>query len=190
MVPSAISVSRRDTAAGKIDVLTCRGRDLVRAGSVRNPTDTPASARVTVRVMGCRLADADSIDDIGSRPVSIRPLVLLAIDNDEVRARFAYDLTASGFDVAMTGFAAGLRRANRPDVIVAALNARWSRRDLSVGHPSTDRHLLGIPVVAVAGDASATTRDLARREGCAAVCLSTCSGAALAAGIRAVLGRR
>jgi hypothetical protein len=41
----------------------------------------------------------------------------------------------------------------------------------------------------VAADLDDTTRNVARRHGCAAVCLATCSAAALAAGIHAVLDR-
>jgi CheY-like chemotaxis protein len=136
------------------------------------------------------MPNADSIDDRRSRQGPIRPLVLLVLDDDEVRARFAYQLTASGFDVAVTEVAAGLRHpVDRPDVIVAALSAARPGGGLSVGILADDPRLRGIPVVAVAGDASDTTRDLARQEGCAAMCVTTCSGATLGAGIRAVLDR-
>jgi DNA-binding response OmpR family regulator len=106
-------------------------------------------------------------------------LVLLAIDDDEVRARFAYQLATAGFEVAVAEAKDPRPTAPRPDVIVAAL---------SVGRP-TDPHLRGIPVVAVTDDTSDTTRDRARQEGCAAVCVNTCSGTALGAGIRALLHR-
>jgi CheY-like chemotaxis protein len=149
-----------------------------------------AAAGVCVGAMGCPMPDADSIDARRSRRELIRPLVLLVIDNDEVRARFAYQLAASGFDVAVTDVVAGLHHADRPDVIVAALDAERSRGGALVESLSNNRHLRGIPVVAVARDASAATRDRARREGCAAVCLTTCSGAALRAGLRAVLERQ
>lgn len=107
---------------------------------------------------------------------SIRPLVLLAIADDEVRARFAYQLAAFGFDV-MTDIATDPVRARRPDVVVADLTRNVSR----------ERRLAGIPVVAVVDDVGNTTRTLARRSGAAAACLSTCTGAALAAGVRALL---
>lgn len=140
--------------------------------------------------MECRTPDADSLDDRRLRPDPIRPLVLLAIDDDEVRARFAYQLTVSGFDVALTEVATSLSQAvHRPDVIVAAFSAGRPGGGLSVGTLANDPRLQGIPVVAVAPDASDTTRDLARQQGCAAVCVTTCPGSALGAGIRAVLHR-
>jgi len=129
--------------------------------------------------MGCRTPDADSIDDRRFRPDPARPIVLLVMDDDEVRARFAYQLTTSGFDVEVAEVADARPTEPRPDVIVAALSA---------GRP-TDPHLRGIPVVAVTDDTSGTTRDRARQEGCAAVCVNTCSGTALGAGIRALLHR-
>jgi hypothetical protein len=171
--------------------------------------------------MDRRPADADSIDDVRFRPASIRPLVLLALDNPALRARFAYQLMASGFDVVVTDGAADPRYAARAAVIVTESAAtrlahssfvcrrRASARrtaglkagrytdietaldgSLLVGSASDDgRRLRSIPVIAVADDVGDSTRDLARREGCAAVCLTTCSGASLAAGIRAVLDR-
>jgi len=117
------------------------------------------------------------------------PLVLLAVEDGEVSARFAYQLTASGFSV-VTDAATDLHDARRPDVIVAKFAATRPSGGLSIANASDERRLRGIPVVAVADDVGDSTRDLARQEGCAAVCLTTCSGAALAAGIRAVLGRR
>jgi CheY-like chemotaxis protein len=148
-----------------------------------------ATAAVCVRIMGSRTPDAHSIDAHRFRRGPVRPLVLLVIDNDEVRARFAYQLAASGFEVAVTDVAAGLHHADPPDVIVAALDAGRPGCGSLVASFATDRHLRGTPVVAVASDASAATRDLARQEGCAAVCLTTCSGEALGAGLRAVLDR-
>jgi DNA-binding response OmpR family regulator len=139
--------------------------------------------------MGWRMPDADSIDDRRSGPEAIRPVVLLALDDDEIRARFAFQLAASGFDVAVTQDAAVLHALGRADVVVAALSARRPGAGLSVEIPANNPRLRGIPLIAVARDASDATRDLARQEGCAAVCVTTCSGAALAAGIRAVLER-
>ena len=125
--------------------------------------------------MGCTPAHADGI----ARPFrsdSIRPLVLLAIADDDVRARFAYELAASGFNV-VTNIATDLVDVRRPDVVVADLTGDLSR----------ERGLAGIPVVAVVDNVRDTTRALARHEGAAAACLTTCSGAALAAGLLALL---
>jgi DNA-binding NarL/FixJ family response regulator len=137
--------------------------------------------------MGGRTPDADSIDTRPIRSAAVRPIVLLALPDDDVRARFAYQLTALGFDV-VTYATADLRDTCRPDVIVAKLAAAQSADAPSTGIASGDQRLRAIPVVAVADDVSDTTRNIARRHGCAAVCLASCSAAALAAGIHAVLG--
>jgi CheY-like chemotaxis protein len=137
--------------------------------------------------MGCRPPDADSIVAAPSARAAVRPIVLLALKDDDVRARFAYQLTALGFDVVTQG-TAGLEGACRPDVIVAELTASRAGGAPSTGLASADARLRAIPVVAVADDVSDTTRNIARRRGCAAVCLATCSASALAAGIHAVLG--
>jgi DNA-binding NarL/FixJ family response regulator len=136
--------------------------------------------------MGCRTPDADSIDTRPSRRDPIRRVVLLAMGDDEARARFAYQLTASGFDV-VTHAAADLHDAHRPDVIVAELAATRPGGAPSLAAVHNDARLRDIPVVALADDVSDTTRTRARHEGCAAVCLTTCSVATLAAGIHAVL---
>jgi len=135
--------------------------------------------------MGCRTPAAHSIGSHLSHSVAIRPIVLLALHDDDVRARFAYQLAALGFDVVMD-MTSARRDACRPDVIVAELAAAPSGFATGIG--SEDGRLRAIPVVAVAEDVSDVTRAIARRRGCAAVCLATCSAAALAAGIHAVLG--
>ena len=50
-----------------------------------------------------------------------------------------------------------------------------------------DPGMRDVPIVAVAAEVGAATRDRARREGCAAVCLNTCPPDVLASGLRAVL---
>jgi hypothetical protein len=130
------------------------------------------------------------VDERDTRQGSIRPLVLLSIADDEVCAKFAYELTASGFDVTVTHVAA--RRvlpARRPDVIVAGLDTRSGNGRLSGSLLVSPSGAPGVPVVALAPDVSDVTRDVARREGCVAVCLTTCTGTALARGLRAVLER-
>ena len=137
--------------------------------------------------MRCRTSEADSINPRLSHSVAIRPIVLLALHDDGVRARFAYQLTAVGFDV-VTQMPPELCDTCRPDVIVAELTAASSGDDPSSGIGCGDERLRAIPVVGVADDVSDMTRTIARRRGCAAVCLATCSATALAAGIHAVLG--
>ena len=117
------------------------------------------------------------------------PLVLLAMDDDELCATFAYALIASGFDVAVTSIAAsdGASASRPPDIIVATLPIPSGANGGAAGIWWSDTRLPGTPVVAIAADVSAATRDTARRLGCVAVCLSTCSGSTLATGLRAVL---
>ena len=113
---------------------------------------------------------------------------MLVVDDDDVRARFAYELAVSGFDVDVRD-ASDLRHSTyRPDVIIAAFSAARPGGGLPPGI-ANDPRLRGIPVVAITDDSGQITRELARQQGFVAVCLTWCSGAALAAGIRAVLDR-
>lgn len=128
------------------------------------------------------MPNAESVDDRLLQRTPNRPLVLLAVDDDEVRARFAYELTASGFDVALTAATDA-----RPSIIVATLPVESRGGGLPADNLFDDLRFRGVPVIAMAPDASNETCELARRQGCAAVCVATCSGAALAAGMRAVL---
>jgi hypothetical protein len=132
------------------------------------------------------MPNAESVDDRLLRRTPIRPLVLLAIDDDNVRARFAYELAGCGFNVAVTAPVAA-----RPSIIVATLSVeqRGGGLPAEIRTGEGDPRFRGVPVIAIARDASGSTRDLARRQGCVAVCVMTCSGATLAAGLRAVLDR-
>ena len=152
--------------------------------SVSDRTDEPAAVGICLRTTGCRMPNAESVADRLLRRTPIRPLVLLAIDDDDVRARFAYELNASGFNVAVTD-----RTGARPSIILATLSAGNRGGGLSADISTGDPRFRGVPVIAIAPDASNETRDLARRHGCVAVCVTTCSGATLAAGMRAVLDR-
>jgi len=130
------------------------------------------------------MPNAQRVDGRLLRRTPIRPLVLLAIDDDAVCARFAYELSASGFDVALF-----VPTAARPSIIVAALSVENRGGGLPAEIRAGDPRFRGVPVIAIAPDASTATRDRARREGCVAVCATTCSGATLAAGLRTVLDR-
>jgi DNA-binding NarL/FixJ family response regulator len=138
------------------------------------------------------MTNGRSADERIVRQASNRPLVLLSIDDDELRAKFAYELAAYGFDVAVTHVLAARHEcaARRPDVIVAALKIQTGIGDLSAHNLAGDPCARGVPVVAVATDVGEATRHIAQREGCIAVCLTTCSGVALAMGLRAVLEGR
>jgi hypothetical protein len=126
---------------------------------------TSPSPREYVIVMSCRTSDTDSIGPRFTRSAVARPVVLLALQNDDVRARFGYQLTALGFDVVMR--TADPRDRCRPDVIVTELTVAQLDAAHFNGTASSDEHFRAIP---------------------AAVCLASCSGAALSAGIHAVLG--
>ena len=137
------------------------------------------------------MPNAARADGCRSRHRSTRPLVLLAIDDDELRATFAYELVAFGFDVAMARIVAtdDASAGRHPDIIVMALSIASGTTRGAAGSSWSDPRLRGVPVVALAANATGATRDLARRLGCAAVCLTTCSGDALARGLRTVLDR-
>jgi hypothetical protein len=130
------------------------------------------------------MPNAQRVDDRLLRRTPIRPLVLLAIDDDDVRARFAYELNAFGFDVAVMA-----PTAARPSIIVATLSTENRGGGLSEETRTSDPRFRGVPVVGIAPDASNATCDLARRQGFVALCVTTCSGATLVAGVRAVLDR-
>lgn len=136
--------------------------------------------------MGCRTACADSIGRPFHEDAS-GSVVLLVFVRDDLRARFAYQLSASGFDVVTD---IGSFRGPRPDVIVAELDASTPGGISPITAISEQSGLGGLPVIAVTDDVGDRTQTLARRCGCAAICLATCSSMALTAGIRAVLGRR
>src|SRR5689334_22432957 len=107
--------------------------------------------------MGCRTPDADSIDTRLSRGAAVPPIVLLALQDDDVRARFAYQLTALGFAV-VTQVAADPPDTCRPDVIVAELAAAHSSGGAaSTGIAARDERFRAVPVVAVADDVSDIT---------------------------------
>jgi CheY-like chemotaxis protein len=126
------------------------------------------------------------------RPHPVRPLVVLAVDNEETRAAYAYGLAATGFDVT-TAAEATTRHpfvpGARPSIIVADVSDQQRGGWTPVQQFRRDPRTCDVPIVAVAAEVGATTRERARREGCAAVCLSTCPPDVLASGLRAVLER-
>jgi DNA-binding NarL/FixJ family response regulator len=122
-----------------------------------------------------------------------RPVVVLAIDDDHVRATCALAVTLAGFDVM------AVDRANtvygdpwppRPDIVVADVSPGSRHGWTFVRALKRDERTSDIPVVAMAVDLGAATRERARREGCAAVCPKTCPAEVVAAGIRVVLNGR
>jgi DNA-binding NarL/FixJ family response regulator len=123
----------------------------------------------------------------------VRPLVLLAIDDEARRATYAYALSASGFEVAIDANPVLHRddaSADRPDIIVADVSPESRRGWGFVQKLKRDRRTADIAVIAMAMDAGVGACQRARREGCAAVCRRACPPDVLASGIRAVLGSR
>ena len=127
-----------------------------------------------------------------ARQSSVRPLALLAVDSEEIRAEYTYALSATGFDV--DAYDAAPHRSSppndRPSILVVDVSAErdgggWLRVQKLKRDPGTR----DIPVVALVAVVGVETMDHARREGCVAVCLATCPPPALAAGLRAVLER-
>jgi CheY-like chemotaxis protein len=115
---------------------------------------------------------------------------VLAIANTESRARYAYALFASGFDVvAADNPIAWCATADSgpPDIIVADVattsHGGWTVVQRFKSEPRTR----DVPLVALCDDTGDRTRERARREGCAAVCVNTCSEDLIARGLRAVL---
>jgi hypothetical protein len=116
--------------------------------------------------------------------------VLLAIDDAMLCARLAYELTAHGFEVGGAPPIGDGNTARPPevDVIVAGLLST-SEIDRAAEPWCTNPRTSGVPLVAVAREASAPTCEFARRLGCAALFVNTCDGLTLALGLRAVLWR-
>src|SRR4029077_20964642 len=114
---------------------------------------------------------------LGSRP-QIRPVVLLAVDDDEARAAYTYALAANGFDVIPNGAAAPLEHIE-PSVIVSDVSVEGRDGWLRVQAFKRGGLTCDVPIVAVVAAAGAGTQERARREGCAAVCLTTCPPAVL-----------
>jgi CheY-like chemotaxis protein len=130
------------------------------------------------------------LDDRLRRHASPRPLVVLAIDDEERRATYAFALSATGFDVAA---ADDLDRwpAPRHDgrAVIGVVDVSPDSRFgwTLVQKLRRDRGTRDVPVVAIAPDAGAAIQARARHERCAAVCVNTCPAPTLAFGLRAVL---
>jgi CheY-like chemotaxis protein len=126
------------------------------------------------------------------REAPVRPLVVLAVDNDETRATYAYALTATGFDVTTANDDATWQAhgpETRPDIIVADVSPGSRHGWMLVQKLKRDLPTSEIPIVAVVADADSMTRERAQREHCAAVCVKTCPAEVFASGLRAVLER-
>jgi DNA-binding NarL/FixJ family response regulator len=117
-----------------------------------------------------------------------RAVVLLAVDDEQRRASYAYAFAASGFEVVapqdLDAWCASLSDA-RPDIIVADVRdpAGWTR----VRWFKQQTRTRDVPLVALAADAGAATCARAQREQCAAVCSRTSDANVLVRGVRAVL---
>src|SRR4249920_2784110 len=123
------------------------------------------------------------------RQQPVRPLVVLAVDDEETCAAYAYGLYATGFDVNTAGDTTTWRSrvAGRGSIIVAGVSEEKRDGWMPVQRFKRDPGMRDVPIVAVAAEVGTATRERARREGCVAVCLKTCPPDVLASGLRAVL---
>ena len=120
--------------------------------------------------------------------LTMRPIVLLAITDQQVRATHAYVLSAAGFDVVTPDASCAAFSKAHPDIVIIDFedlgdNANQSAQSVIGDWPGD------VPIVALVSDVRRSSCELASRLGCAAVCLATCSAEVLAAGLRAVLER-
>ena len=112
------------------------------------------------------------------------------MDDEDARAAYTYALAANGFDVTIPdGAAVTHEHIEHPSVIVVDVSVDGGDGWLHVQAFKRETLTCDAPIVAVVADAGAGTQARARREGCAAVCLTTCPPAVLASGLRAVLER-
>jgi DNA-binding NarL/FixJ family response regulator len=123
-------------------------------------------------------------------PTENLPLIVLAIGDDERRARFAYALCAAGFHV-IGAYDPLTWRTSAPHATPAAMVMEVEDSSTTGWYAVQTAHtpdtMRDIPLVVLVGDTGALTRARARREGCAAVCLNTCPPDVLVHGLRAVL---
>jgi len=118
-----------------------------------------------------------------------RAVVLLVIDDPTLCARYAYGLSATGFDVAMPDGLRGNRSAPRPDIVLIAFPEDRHEIEQVTQALARDLETGDIPMVAIARDAGTASLARARIAGCTAVCLTTCPADVLASGLHAVLER-
>ena len=133
-----------------------------------------------------------SLDDCPPDPSPVRPVILLAIGDQDIRATYAYGLSATGFDV-MTpdsrSAGQGTRAEQRPDIVVIDLPADCHDEGPPAQTLARNFKTDDIPIVAIAPDFGTASCHRARQAGYAAVCLTTCPAEVLASGLRAVLER-
>jgi DNA-binding response OmpR family regulator len=121
-----------------------------------------------------------------------RPVIVLAIDDEEMRATYAFAILAVGFEVMTADHAIDVqhdRRALLADIIVVDVSPASRHGWPFVQKLKRHRRTFDIPVIAVAANVGTATCERARREGCVAVCVRGCPAEMMAAGIRAVLDR-
>jgi AmiR/NasT family two-component response regulator len=97
-------------------------------------------------------------------------------------------LSAAGFDVAIPDAIGAAFSTRRPDIVLIDLtdleHDAYQRATNFVRDLSDEA-----PIVALVLEVGRWSCERARRAGCAAVCLATCSAEILSAGLRAVLER-
>jgi DNA-binding response OmpR family regulator len=119
--------------------------------------------------------------------VPVQPVVLLAVHDQPARAAHAYVLSAAGFDVVIADDTGAAFSTLHPDIVLIDL---VNLDDVYQGAKNFIRDLSrDVPIVALVSEVGRSSCERARRAGCAAVCLATCSAEILSAGLRAVLER-
>jgi two-component system chemotaxis response regulator CheY len=119
-----------------------------------------------------------------------RPLVLVVDGHVDTLALYSIALSAMGFDVIAASDAAdAFSRAWQvhPDIIVTELALRRTDGWALLASLKDDPRTRAIPVVVLTGNSQPTTRERARREGCAAFFIKPCLPARLADELRSVL---
>lgn len=132
----------------------------------------------------------DAMNRRRPRNIPSRPLVLIVDDHDDTREMYVAGLAAFGFAAIA---AADCAQANRqvwesqPDIVVTDLTLRGGDGWQLIQELKREPRTRDIPVVLLTGHTSASLRERATRDGCAAFFLKPCPPDELAVELRHVL---
>jgi DNA-binding response OmpR family regulator len=156
------------------------------AGLVGNRTDNRRCEAINVDASQSRYAEPTHSVNARADALPPRPVVLLAIVDQHVRATHAYVLSAAGFEVVIPDAIGAAFFTRRPDVVLIDLTDPGEDADQSA--KNFIRDLRGDdPIVGLVPNVERSSCERARRVGCTVVCVSTCPANVLAASLRAVL---
>jgi CheY-like chemotaxis protein len=119
-----------------------------------------------------------------------RPLVLVVDDHDDTREMYVLSLGLFGFEA--IGAADGQQACHRawefhPDIVVMDLTLRGGDGWHVIQDLQRDARTRDIPIVLLTGDAAASLRERAERDGCAGFFVKPCLPDELALELRHVL---